>query len=69
MRTLQEWPGHRDIKTTLIYADYAPSEHEAAWVEAAFRPRAVERRDNRGDGSRLALTDRCNQPDRDAPLT
>jgi integrase len=37
MRTLQEWMGHRDIKTTLIYADYAPSEHEAAWVEAAFK--------------------------------
>ena len=25
MRTLQEWMGHRDFKTTLIYADYAPS--------------------------------------------
>ena len=24
MRTLQEWMGHRDFKTTLIYADYAP---------------------------------------------
>jgi integrase len=36
MRTLQEWMGHRDIKTTLIYADYAPSEHESALVEAAF---------------------------------
>lgn len=36
IRTLQEWMGHRDIKTTLIYADYAPSEHEAAWVEQAF---------------------------------
>jgi len=36
MRTLQEWMGHRDIKTTLIYADYTPSEHESAMVEAAF---------------------------------
>lgn len=36
MRTLQEWMGHRDFKTTLIYADYAPSESEASWVEAAF---------------------------------
>ena len=36
MRTLQEWMGHRDIKTTLIYADYAPSEQESAMVEAAF---------------------------------
>lgn len=38
MRTLQEWMGHRDFKTTLIYADYAPSEREAEWVEQAFRP-------------------------------
>jgi hypothetical protein len=28
--------GHRDFKTTLIYADYAPSAREAEWVEAAF---------------------------------
>lgn len=24
LRTLQEWLGHRDYKTTLIYADYQP---------------------------------------------
>ncbi len=36
MRTLQEWMGHRDIETTQRYADYAPSAHEAAFVEAAF---------------------------------
>lgn len=36
MRTLQEWMGHRDLETTLIYADYAPSAHEAAFIEAAF---------------------------------
>ena len=36
MRTLQEWMGHRDIKTTLIYADYAPSDHEREFVERAF---------------------------------
>ena len=28
--------GHRDFKTTLIYADYAPSKMEAEWAEAAF---------------------------------
>jgi len=37
MRVLQEMLGHRDFKTTLIYADYAPSEREAEWVEQAFR--------------------------------
>lgn len=36
LRTLQEWMGHRDAKTTQVYADYAPSEHEGALVEAAF---------------------------------
>jgi integrase len=37
MRTLQEWMGHRDFKTTLIYADYAPSSAEADLVNAAFQ--------------------------------
>jgi integrase len=37
MRALQEMMGHRDFKTTLIYADYAPGAREAEWVEAAFR--------------------------------
>ena len=36
LRTLQEWMGHRDFKTTLIYADYAPSEHETQMAERAF---------------------------------
>ncbi len=35
-KQVQEWMGHRDIKTTMIYADYAPSEHESAMVDAAF---------------------------------
>ncbi|MGE5635905.1 MAG: site-specific integrase, partial [Nocardioidaceae bacterium] len=38
MRTLQEWMGHRDYRTTLIYADYAPSAHEAQMAERAFSP-------------------------------
>ena len=42
MRVLQQMMGHRDFKTTLIYADYAPSEREAEWVEQAFQPRAPE---------------------------
>jgi integrase len=36
MRALQEMLGHRDFKTTLIYADYAPSVQEIEWVESAF---------------------------------
>lgn len=38
MRALQEMLGHRDFKTTLIYADYAPGAQEVEWVEAAFAP-------------------------------
>jgi integrase len=37
IRTLQEWMGHRDIKTTMIYADYQASEQERELVERAFR--------------------------------
>jgi integrase len=36
LRALQEWMGHRDFKTTLIYADYQPNEHEAEFVQRAF---------------------------------
>jgi integrase len=36
MRTLQEWMGHRDIKTTEIYADYMPGTEDAKLVAAAF---------------------------------
>jgi integrase len=36
LRTLQEWMGHRDFKTTLIYADYQPSGQEAELVQRAF---------------------------------
>lgn len=36
MRTLQEWMGHRDLQTTLIYADYVPNANEVAMVDRAF---------------------------------
>jgi integrase len=36
IRTLQEWMGHRDIQTTMRYADYTPSAHEAELIAAAF---------------------------------
>jgi hypothetical protein len=36
MRTLQEWKGHRDIKTTMFYADYAQSDREVEFVARAF---------------------------------
>lgn len=37
LRSIQEWMGHRDYKTTEIYADYAPDPVQGArWAEAAF---------------------------------
>jgi integrase len=42
MRTLQEFMGHRDFKTTLIYADYAPSAGEVDLVNHAFGSQLVD---------------------------
>jgi integrase len=40
IRTIQEFLGHADSKTTQIYAHYAPSGHEVQLVDAAFSPQA-----------------------------
>jgi integrase len=47
MRTIQEWMGHRDIKTTQIYADYAPDANEVDLVNAAFAEGTYEGTDVR----------------------
>jgi integrase len=52
MRTLQEWMGHRDYKTTLIYADYAPAANEAELVNAAFGREGIK------EGIKLSTTAR-----------
>ncbi len=37
LRMIQEWMGHRDYKTTSLYADYAPDTTQgAAWARRAF---------------------------------
>ena len=43
MRTIQEFLGHADSKTTQIYAHYAPSEHEVQMVNEAFAAPAAEK--------------------------
>lgn len=48
LRTLQEWMGHRDAKTTQIYADYAPSEQEGGLVERAFQQRPADQGSSHG---------------------
>jgi integrase len=40
VRTIQEFLGHADSKTTQIYAHYAPSAHEVEMVNAAFAEEA-----------------------------
>jgi integrase len=36
IRTIQEWMGHEDIRTTQIYAAYEPREYENEAVNRAF---------------------------------
>lgn len=39
LRALQEWLGHSDLRTTLIYADFALDPHQGAlYAERAFTP-------------------------------
>ena len=42
--SLQEWMGRRDLKTTLIYVDYATGDDERETVTAAFSKVGVNSR-------------------------
>jgi integrase len=45
LRALMEWMGHRDLATTLVYADYAPDPAQgASFAKVAFGDAAVARR-------------------------
>jgi integrase len=53
MRTLQEWLGHRDLATTQIYADYAPSAAEGQMIDRAFA-RGTNRGTNLSEPERIS---------------
>jgi integrase len=36
IRTIQQWMGHADMKTTQIYAHYQPTDNEAETISRAF---------------------------------
>lgn len=57
MRTLQEWMGHRDIQTTMRYADYAPSKHEAQMVNEAFATPQIPEGDSEGELNEPQITE------------
>jgi integrase len=65
MRTIQEFLGHADSKTTQIYTHYAPSEHEVEMVNRAFAPSAT----GNNSGNKLSETEKNSEEESPANRT
>jgi integrase len=61
IRSIQEFLGHADSKTTQIYMHYAPSEHEVEMVNRAFSPAATGNK----TGNKLSKTE--ENPEQEIP--